>query len=80
MSGRGSFSIWKDDPALDSWYKATVNRNFSLRNDDGNPMEEMSKTDIAKSTQVNCPGGAANGRFYDAATGDNTIKESKFHF
>jgi hypothetical protein len=80
MSGRGSFSIWKDDLALDSWYKATVNRNFSLRNNDGNPMEEMSKTDITKSSQVNCPSGAANEWFCDATAGDNTIKESKFHF
>jgi hypothetical protein len=64
---------------LDSWYKATVNRNFSLRKDDGNPMEEMLFFDIAKSNQVNFPSGTANEWFYDATTGDNTIKESKFH-
>jgi hypothetical protein len=80
MSDRGSFSIWKDDPALDSWYNAAVNRNFSLRNDDGNPMEEMSFFDIAKPNQVNHPSGAANEWFYDATLGDNTIKESKFNF
>ena len=79
MSDRGGFSIWKDDPALDSWYNAAVNRKFSLRNDDGNPMEEMSFFDSAKSDQVNYPSGAANEWFYGAAMGDNAIKESKFH-
>ena len=79
MSDRGSFSIWKDDPALDSWYNAAVNRNFSLRNDDGGPVEEMF-FDMPKSNQVNYPSGTANEWFYDATMGDNTIKESKVHF
>jgi hypothetical protein len=80
MSDRGRLSIWKDDPALDSWYNAAVNRKFSFSSNDGNPMEEMLFFDIAKSNQVNYPSGASNGWFYDATMGDNTIMESKFHF
>jgi hypothetical protein len=80
MSDRGRFSIWKDDPALHSWHNAAVNRDFILRNNDGDPVEEMLFFDIAKSNQVNYPSGASNEWLYDATVGHNTIMGSKFHF
>jgi hypothetical protein len=80
MSDRGRFSIWRDDPGLDSWYDAAVNHGFGFRTNDGNPMEEMIFFDIAESNQVNYPSDASNEWFYGAAIDDNTIMESKFHF
>ena len=78
MSSRGRFSIWKDDPALDSWYNAAVNRNFIPRNSDDNPVEEILFFGIPKSNQVSYPSGASHEWFYDASMGHSTIMESKF--
>jgi hypothetical protein len=63
---------------LDSWYNASVNRNFIPRNSDGNPVEEMLFLGIPKSNQVNYPSGAPNEWFCDAGMGHNTTMESKF--
>jgi hypothetical protein len=73
MSRRGRFSIWKDDPTLDSWYNTAVDRNFIPRNSNGNPVEEMLFFGIAKPNQVNYPSGEW---LYDAGMGH---LESKFH-
>jgi hypothetical protein len=78
MSNRGRFSVWKDDPVLDSWYNATVNRNFIPRNSNGDPAEEMLIFGIPKSNQINYPSGASDEWFCDASMGHNTVMESKF--
>jgi hypothetical protein len=78
MSSRGRFSVSKDDPTLDSWYNAAVNRNFIPRNSNGNPVEEMLFFGIPKSNQINYPSGASDEWFCDASMGHNTVMESKF--
>ena len=78
MTDQGRLSIWKGDPALDSWYNAAINRNASFHNVDKSDMEEMLFSDIAKSNQVKYPSGSANDWFYRSTTGDAPIVESVF--
>jgi hypothetical protein len=80
MSDQDRLSIWKGEPALDSWYEAAVHRNVSLRNSGQGGMEEMLFFDIATSNQVKYPSSAANDWFYGATTGANAIISSKLHF
>jgi hypothetical protein len=80
MSDQGRLSIWKGDPAMDSWYNAAVHRNATIRSNSKGDMEEMLFFDIAKSNQVKYPSGAANDWFYGATTGGNDTIESKLNF
>ena len=76
MSDQGRFSIWKGEPALDSWYNAAVGRDASLHTVEETAGEESLFFDIAKSNQVKYPSDGANDWFYGSAIGDPKIVES----
>ena len=79
MSDPGRFSIWKGEPAMDSWYSAAINANLDRRRGRGDAdMEEVLFLDIAKSNQVKYPSGDANDWFYGASADFNPTIESEY--
>jgi hypothetical protein len=75
MSEYGMFSIWKSEPALDSWYNAAVGRDASLHGIGQSDMDEILFFDISKSNQVTYSSSTVNSWFYGAANRDNTSIE-----
>lgn len=65
MFAEGRLSIWNGDPAMDSWYNATVPQEARSHNPyDALGMDESLFFDMSKANQVNSPSGTANDWFY----------------
>lgn len=78
MSDIERFSIWKDEPSMDSWYSAAVTRDTENRKGiDTSDMQEVLFFDIGKSNQVKHPSDDVNDWFYGATERFETTISSK---
>ena len=76
MSDHGRNSIWQADPAVDSWYNATIADDFKYGDADKTAdMEEKLYLDISKANQVKYPGNAVNDWFYETMLANGAILE-----
>lgn len=72
------YSVWKSDPAMDSWYHAaTGNGSVTGLSDAGGDMKEAMLFDITKNARVNSPSLVANDWFYKSNSDFNINAESK---